>query len=256
MEFKRLTFENAAGDRLAGRLDFSQSDPPSAFALFAHCFTCTKNFKAIANISNALTQKGIAVMRFDFSGLGESEGDFSDTNFSSNVSDLVRAAQFLEQRYQAPKLLIGHSFGGTACLQAAMEIPSVAAVVTIGSPAEPRHVEQHFVHVREEIEKQGEAELLLAGRPLRIKKQFIDDIGAVKIEKILSRLNRALLILHSPVDEVVSIENAGHLFKAARHPKSFVSLDSADHMMSDTRDSRYAGFLIAAWAARYIDRPA
>ncbi len=255
MEFKRFTFESARGDKLAGRLDFSQSGSPRAYAIFAHCFTCSKNFKAVAGISHALTRKGIAVMRFDFSGLGESEGDFADTNFSSNVSDLVAAANFLEAHYQAPKLLVGHSFGGTACLQAAMKIASVAAIVTIGSPAEPRHVEQHFVHIREQIEQEGEAELLLAGRPIRIKKQFIDDIGGVKIENILSKLNRALLVLHSPVDEVVGIENAGLLFKAARHPKSFVSLDSADHMLSSAGDAEYAGFLIAAWAARYIDRP-
>jgi putative redox protein len=252
MEFKRVTFENAAGEKLAGRIDFSQSGPPLAYALFAHCFTCTKNFKAIANISNALTQRGFAVMRFDFAGLGESEGDFADTNFSSNVSDLVDAASFMEGHFKSPKLLVGHSLGGTACLQAAIRIPSVSAIVTIGSPAEPRHVKQHLRHVQEQIDQKGEAEVLVAGRAVSIKQQFIDDIEKAEIKKVLPELNRPLLILHSPMDEVVSIENAGHLFQFAKHPKSFISLDSADHMISNPKDSEYAGYLIAAWADRYI----
>ena len=191
-------------------------------------------------------------MRFDFTGLGESEGDFAGTNFSSNVSDLVAAAEFLAGHYQAPKLLIGHSFGGTACLQAALEIPGAAAVVTIGSPAEPSHVQRHLAHAKRQIEQTGEAEIHLAGRPIRIRRQFMEDIREPRIAGALPRLNRALLILHSPADEVVGIENAAHLFKAARHPKSFVSLDNADHMMSKAEDSEYAGAVIAAWAGRYI----
>lgn len=252
MNFERVTFENSSGEKLAGRLDPGTLDTTRAYAILAHCFTCTKNFKAVANISRALTRTGIAVMRFDFSGLGESEGDFSDTNFSSNVSDLVAAARFLERRYEAPKLLIGHSFGGTACLQAAMKIPSAEAVVTIASPAEPRHVERHLAHAMEQIKQKGEAQLHLAGKSIRIKKQFIEDIQNVEIAEILPQLSRALLILHSPADEVVSIENAAHLFKAAKHPKSFVSLDNADHMLSAVKDSEYAGAVIAAWSGRYI----
>ena len=250
--FERIEFMNAGGEKLVGRLDASEIKPASAYAIFAHCFTCTKNVKAVANISRALTRKGISVMRFDFTGLGESEGDFADTNFSSNVSDLIAASGFLEKHGQAPKLLIGHSFGGTACLQAALDIPSAAAVVTIGSPAEPRHVEQHLAPARDQIRQRGEAELMLSGRPFKIKQQFIEDIQNIKIADLLPALKRALLILHSPTDEVVGIENAGHLFKAARHPKSFVSLDGADHMISKAKDSEYAGLMIAAWASRYI----
>ena len=238
--------------RLAGRIDFGQNGPAATYALFAHCFTCTKNFKAIANISNSLVNKGISVMRFDFSGLGESEGDFSDTNFSSNVSDLVDAARFLKQHYQAPKLLVGHSFGGTACLQAATQIPSVSAIVTIASPAEPRHLMHHLEEARQRIDLSGEAEVLLSGRPFKIKQQFIDDIVSVQLKTILPDLNCALLFMHSPADEVVSIDNAGHLFKNARHPKSFVSLDDIDHMVSESSDSKYVGSLIASWAQRYI----
>lgn len=255
MTFKRVTFKNPEGADLAARIDFPASSPPRAYAVFAHCFTCTKNLKAIAAITTALTQKGLAVLRFDFTGLGESQGDFADTHFSSNVSDLVAAAGFLASFYEAPQLLIGHSFGGTACLQAARDLPQVKAVATIGSLAHPRHATHLLAHARKEIEQTGAARVLLAGRHFQIKKQFLDDLESARVDRMLPELKCALLVLHSPRDEVVGIENAAQIYQAARHPKSFISLDSADHMMSDPRDSDYVGAVIAQWADRYI-RPA
>jgi alpha/beta superfamily hydrolase len=252
MKPANVTFENANGNKLSARLDFPSEEPAGAYAVFAHCFTCTKNYKAVYHISKALTGKGIAVFRFDFTGLGESEGDFSSTGFSSNVSDLVAAADFLEHSYAAPKLLIGHSFGGTACLHAAVRIPSVTAVVTIGSPANPGHVKHLLAHVQQDIHETGEAEVLLAGRPFRIKKQFLEDLEKESLEELLPKLNRALMVLHSPADRIVGIENASRIYKTAKHPKSFISLDDADHMVSDAQDSRWAGSIIAQWAAKYI----
>ena len=252
MKLERLTFPNATGEQLSAQIDVPIDGRPKAFALFAHCFTCTKNIKAVANISRALTRKGIAVMRFDFTGLGESEGDFSSTSFSSNVADLVAAADFLSRTYQPPKILIGHSFGGTASLQAALEIPSAVAVATIGSPADPKHVRHLLGEAMETIQTRGEAEILLDGRPFRIKKQFLDDLQDTRIENSIRNLKRALLVLHSPVDQIVDIDNAARIFKTAKHPKSFISLDRADHLMSDPSDSRYVGAVIAEWAFKYM----
>lgn len=254
MKIEKITFKNRNGHRLSARLDYSDQQPANAYAIFAHCFTCTKNHKAVYNISRALARKGITVLRFDFTGLGESEGDFSSTNFSSNVSDLVAAANFLKSHYGDPRVLIGHSFGGTACLQAAVEIPDATAVVTIGSPADPRHVKHLLAHVGEDIQRNGFAEIHLAGRPFRIRKQFWDDLEKSRVEHTLYQLNRALLVLHSPADRVVDIENAARIYQAARHPKSFVSLDDADHMVSRAEDSDWAGSIIAEWAAKYIRR--
>ena len=252
MNLKKLEFTNEAGHKLAARLDLPSDDAPSAYALFAHCFTCSKNIRAISHISRALTSHGIAVMRFDFTGLGESEGDFADTNFSSNVDDLVTAAEFMTDRYQAPKILIGHSLGGAAVLQAAANIPSSAAVITIAAPADPRHVSRALGDTKDIIERQGEASVNLAGRTFKIKKQFLDDLESVQMQHTIKNLNRALLIFHSPVDGIVGIENAAQIFQAARHPKSFISLDNADHLLMDPKDSQYVGALIATWALRYI----
>ncbi|CAB5122180.1 Bll2902 protein [Olavius algarvensis associated proteobacterium Delta 3] len=254
MKLERLTFPNAAGEQLSAQIDFPIDGRPKAVALFAHCFTCTKNIKAVANISRALTRKGIDVMRFDFTGLGDSEGDFSSTSFSSNVADLVAAAEFLSRNYQPPKILIGHSFGGTASLQVALEIPSVAAVVTIGSPADPKHVQHVIGDAMETIRTNGEAEILLDGRPFKIRKQFLEDLQDTRIENSIRNLKRALLVLHSPVDRIVDIDNAARIFKTAKHPKSFISLDRADHLMSDPADSRYVGAVIAEWAFKYIGK--
>lgn len=254
MKFKRLEFENRDGEALSAQLDFTGENTPMAMAIFAHCFTCTKNMRAVANISRALTNKGIAVFRFDFSGLGQSKGDFSETNFSSNVSDIVAAAEFLEYHYTAPKVLIGHSFGGAACLKAALDLPSVVAVVTIGSPLDPGHVRHLFGDALEKIDQCGEAELMLEGRPFKIKRQFVDDLEKTDMNKVLPELNRALLVMHSPADAIVDIENAALIYRAAKHPKSFISLDNADHMMQDPEDSRYAGSIIAEWAKKYINQ--
>ena len=255
MQSQRLFFNSATGDKLAARLDLPADGKPIAYALFAHCFTCSKNLKAVGNISHALTAAHIAVLRFDFTGLGESEGNFADTNFSSNVRDLVEAARVLERDYQAPKILIGHSLGGAAVLQAASDIPGAVAVATIGAPAEPQHVLHLLGSSREVIERQGEAEVSLAGRTFRIKKQFLDDLAETRMSETIRHLNKALLVFHSPLDTTVGVDNAAKIFQAARHPKSFVSLDQADHLLSKERDSIYVGEVLAAWARKYIEVP-
>ena len=252
MRFKKLEFENIDGQILSARIDLPVAGEPAAYALFAHCFTCSKNIKAIAHITRALNREGIAVMRFDFTGLGESEGDFADTNFTSNVDDLIAAAEFLKSNYEAPRILIGHSFGGAAVLQAAARISAAAAVVTIAAPADPRHVTQSLGGATQIIRQRGEADVSLAGRTFKLKKQFLDDLQFVNMKETLKKLNRALLVLHSPVDETVGIDNAAQLFQAARHPKSFVSLDKADHLLTNPADSLYAGAVIAAWASKYV----
>jgi len=253
MNYKKLEFTNDAGQRLAARIDLPKNPQPLAYALFAHCFTCSKNIKAAAHISRALTDEGIAVFRFDFTGLGESEGDFGDTNFSSNVEDLVTAAQFMADTYEGPKILIGHSLGGAAVLQAAARVPSSLAVITIAAPADPNHVSLALGDSKEIIERQGEAKVDLAGRTFKIKKQFLDDLESVNMQQTIQNLDRALLIFHAPTDGVVGIDNAARIFQAARHPKSFISLDQADHLLMNPKDSRYVGSLIATWASKYMD---
>lgn len=252
MKSTPLAFVNTAGITLSARLDLPPDGAPEAFALFAHCFTCGKDFKAAANISRALTRNRIAVFRFDFTGLGESGGNFADTTFSSNVGDLVDAAAFLAQTYEAPRILIGHSLGGAAVLQAAADIPSARAVVTIGAPADPGHVKQHLTGAMDEINRQGEAEVELAGRRFRMKKTFLDDLDAARMDRSIGGLDRALLVMHAPLDTIVGIENATRIFTAAKHPKSFVSLDRADHLLSAAADSQYAGALIAVWSRKYL----
>lgn len=251
----RLTFPGSGGAALAARLELPEGEAPRAYALFAHCFTCSKNLNAVGHISRAVAAEGIAVLRFDFTGLGESEGDFADTNFSSNVDDLVAAADFLGDRYAAPEILIGHSLGGAAVLQAAPKIDGVAAVATIGAPADPAHVKRLLSSSAEEIERLGEAEVVLAGRAFRIRKQFLDDLARPGRDAAIRALGAALLVLHSPADEIVGIDNAERIFHAARHPKSFVSLDRADHLLTAEADSRYVGVVLAGWASRYIRDP-
>jgi len=254
MGFERLFFRSATGQRLAARLDSPDDREPSAYALFAHCFTCNKNYKAMAQISRAMADAGIAVLRFDFTGLGESEGDFADTNFSSNVADLSAAAEFLESEFESPKILIGHSLGGAAVLQAAAGIPSSVAVVTVAAPSETSHLAQHLVRANPALDARGEAEISIAGRPFTIKKQLLDDLERTRMQATIRDLNRALLIIHSPQDQTVRINNAVEIFEAARHPKSFISLDGADHLLSNPRDSLYVGSVIAAWADRYLEK--
>lgn len=255
MQSKRLSFPNAQGQQLSARLDLPPDEEPVACAIFAHCFTCTKNLKAVNNISHALTQQGVAVLRFDFTGLGGSEGEFADTNFSTNVDDLVAAAEFLESEMEPPSILIGHSLGGAAVLCAAARIPAAKAVATIAAPADPAHVQKLLQSSEQQIRETGEAQVLLSGRPFTIKKQFLDDLAQASADHAIANLKKALLVLHSPVDNVVGIENASQIYTAAKHPKSFLSLDQADHLLTDEADSRYVGAMIATWAEKYIDVP-
>ncbi len=252
MASQKVQFENFRGEKLAARLDLPVNGKPRAYALFAHCFTCSKNLSAVGHISRALTQEGLAVLRFDFTGLGESEGEFADTNFSSNVEDLLAASAYLEQHHEAPSLLIGHSLGGAAVLQAARLLPHSRGVVTIGAPAEAAHVEALLSNHREEIERTGEAEVTLAGRAFKIKKQFLDDLEDHRMGEKVRALNKDLLVFHAPLDEVVGIDNAARIFERAKHPKSFVSLDRADHLLSRSADSLYVGRVISSWASRLV----
>jgi alpha/beta superfamily hydrolase len=249
---QRLKFPGTHGQLLAARLEMPRDAGPKGFALFAHCFTCTKNLRAVVRVSRALADEGFAVLRFDFTGLGESEGEFADTNFSSNVSDLVAAGEYMERKLESPRLLVGHSLGGAAVLHAAHALPSVNAVATIGAPSEPSHVLKHLRGHEDEMQEAGVATISLGGRPFTIKRQFLEDLEATRMESAVAGLERALLILHSPADAVVGIENAARLYKMAKHPKSFVSLDDADHLLSRGRDSVYTGRLLAAWVSRYL----
>ncbi|MEE8272395.1 MAG: alpha/beta fold hydrolase [Alphaproteobacteria bacterium] len=252
MRSEKLEFPGTSGQKLAARLD-SPDTPPRAYALFAHCFTCTKDIFAASRIAQALADGGIAVLRFDFTGLGSSEGEFANTNFTSNVADLLCAVDYLRETREAPKILIGHSLGGAAVLAAAESVEEASAVATVGAPYDPGHVAHLFKDSVAEIEAKGEAEVLLVGRPFRIQKQFIDDIQGQKQEQRIGALGKALLVFHSPVDQTVGIDNAGLIFGAARHPKSFVSLDRADHLLSRRADAEYVASVLAAWASRYID---
>jgi putative redox protein len=252
MKSEHLRFPGSQGLELAARLD-SPVTTPTAYALFAHCFTCSKDLKAAGWISRALIQRGIAVLRFDFTGLGESEGEFVATDFSSNIGDLVAAADFLRQEREAPRLLIGHSIGGCAALTAAERIAEVRAVATLGAPSDTEHLRQTLLHLVPDLEARGEVEVRLGGRPFRIRKELLDNLREGHLRGVLERLHRALLILHSPVDKIVGIDHARRLFEMAKHPKSFVSLDTADHLLSDERDARYAGEVLAAWAGRYLE---
>ena len=251
MSTEKLQFAGHTGEMLAARLDMPDGTP-HAYALFAHCFTCSKDIFAASRISSSLVERGFAVMRFDFTGLGMSEGEFANTNFSSNVTDLVKAADYLRANHAAPTLLIGHSLGGAAVLAAASRIGEVHAVATIGAPSEPAHVQKQLGDKVDLIREHGELEVQLAGRPFRIQKQFLDDLNANTIRDRVHNLGRALLVMHSPVDDTVGIDNARQLFEAARHPKSFISLDDADHLLRKRRDAEYAASVLAAWAARYL----
>ena len=251
MKSVKVTFPGAFGSDLAARLD-SPDGEPSACALFAHCFTCSKDVFAASRIAEGLTEQGIAVLRFDFTGLGASDGDFANTNFSSNVDDLVAAGAYMRAALGAPSILIGHSLGGAAVLAAAAQIEGVKAVCTIGAPSDPGHVAHHFDAHRDTIEREGEATVQLAGRSFHIKKQFLEDIAAVKLERAVAGLRKALLVFHAPQDATVELENAARIFGWAKHPKSFVSLDNADHLLSARADAIYVARVIAAWAARYL----
>ncbi|MFO8147333.1 MAG: alpha/beta fold hydrolase [Bacteroidota bacterium] len=255
MSSEKVTFKNKEGFELHGKLELPIDQAPHNFVIFAHCFTCNKNFFAVKNICDALTDKGFGVLRFDFTGLGESEGEFSDSNFSGNVEDLLSAEEFLKTKYQAPTLLIGHSLGGAAVYFAAQHLPKVKAIATLGAPSSINHVRHLIKDNLEEINKKGKAEVNIGGRSFSIKKQFIEDLENKELTDILPKLEKSILILHSPQDNIVAIKNAEELYMAAKHPKSFVSLDGADHLLSDKTDSQYAGNIIGSWATRYLEIP-
>ena len=252
---EKITFEGALGAPLAARLD-RPAGPHRATALFAHCFSCSKDIAAARRIAGRLTAAGFAVLRFDFTGLGHSGGEFANTTFTSNVDDLGAAAAWLEAQGMAPQLLIGHSLGGAAALKAAGGIDSVRAVATIGAPCDPHHVTHNFAHAIDTIEAEGSAEVSLGGRPFTIGRDFVRDTAEAKLAPAIAGLKRALLVLHAPRDAVVGIDNAGDIFAAAKHPKSFVTLDGADHLLSRPEDAEYAAGVIAAWAERYLDAAA
>ncbi len=253
---ERVAFKNGAGEELAARLELPPwnvgAGVPRAFCIFAHCFTCSKDILATTRISRALSRAGFGVLRFDFTGLGSSDGDFANTNFSSNVDDLVRAAEFLEANYRAPALLVGHSLGGAAVLAATRRLKSVEAVVSIGAPADPTHVKHNFEANLDQIERDGEADVQLGGRTFKIKKQFIEDLEAQNLGGALGDLDAALLVMHAPNDKTVSITEAQKIYQAARGYRSFVSLGDADHLLTKPADAEYAAAVIAPWAARYV----
>jgi alpha-beta hydrolase superfamily lysophospholipase len=250
----KIEFENEKGDLLAARLDEPDGET-RAYALFAHCFTCSKDILAASRVSQGLVERGLGVLRFDFTGLGSSEGEFGNTTFSSNIGDVRNAAAWLRARRSAPALLIGHSLGGAAVLAAAGDIPECRAVATIGAPADPAHVTHLLGGAIGEIERTGCAEVSIGGRPFRIGRDFVRDLEEQDPERAIGSLRRALMVMHAPTDTIVSVENAARIFGWAKHPKSFVSLDSADHLLTKRRDSEYVADVLAAWAARYLDAP-
>jgi len=255
MNIQKINFTNAEGQQLVGRLELPINQHPHNFAIFAHCFTCNKNLSAVKNITRELTANGFGVLRFDFTGLGESEGAFEDTNFSGNVEDLISASNYLKENYTAPTLFIGHSLGGAAVIFAGSKIPSVKAIATIGAPSNPKHVQHLIQNSVAEINATGKANVQIGGRAFTIKKQFLEDIETKSLPQVAKKLGKALLVMHSPQDTTVGIENAEEIYVAARHPKSFVTLDGADHLLMKKEDSIYAGSVIATWAKRYISIP-
>ncbi|SMG29923.1 putative redox protein [Marivirga sericea] len=254
MKKEKITFEGFMGDKLSAELHFPADDAPHNYVIFAHCFTCNKNLNAVRNIILGMTKKGFAVLSFDFTGLGQSEGDFANTNFSSNVEDLIKASDYLEHNYQPATMLVGHSLGGAAVLMAAAKIASIATIATIGAPSQPDHVLHLIEDKKEDIKEKGEAEVTIGGRPFKIKKQFLDDLQNKDNLKKIEDLRKSILILHSPQDRTVEISNAAAIYERAHHPKSFISLDGADHLLSNKEDSLYAGEVIATWADRYVKK--
>ncbi len=250
-ERKKFTFVNQQSIELAALLEMPAGEP-KGFVLIAHCFTCGKDISSASRIARALVEKNMAVLRFDFTGLGNSDGDFANSNFSTDVQDLVAAANHLREEYLAPSLLIGHSLGGAAVLAAAEQIPECKAVVTIGAPSDPEHVQKQFSCHIDDIIKQGEVEVKLAGRPFVITKQFLEDIESQSLTQKIARLKRALLVFHSPQDATVLIDEAAKIYQAAKHPKSFISLDNADHLLTRKEDAEYVANVISEWVSRYL----
>ncbi len=255
MNRQKVSFKNNKGIVLAGVIEFPLSSKPVAYSVFSHAFTGSKNLTAAKHIARAMTLQGIAVLRFDFTGLGNSEGDFTETTFTDNVNDIKAAVAFLKENYETPNILIGHSLGGAAAVFAASQLEEINAVATIGTPSEPEHVTHLFGYKLKDIEEHGFAEVNIGGRSYTIKKQFVDDLLSKNMYEVIRNLNKALLILHSPQDRVVELENAAKIYHAAMHPKSFITLEKADHMLSSKDDAFYAGNVISTWVKRYIPLP-
>jgi putative redox protein len=248
----KATFEGSQGHELAARLELPEGEP-SGFAIFAHCFTCSKDLFAPTRIARGLAERGIGVLRFDFTGLGHSDGEFANTDFSSNVEDLVAASEYLRSEYEAPRVLIGHSLGGTATIVAASQLEDVQVVATIGAPCHPEHVAHLFGEKLDDIEEAGEAHVTLAGREFTVTRKFLDDIRGANMKKVLGELKKPLMVFHSPTDETVGIENARLIYDSARHPKNFISLDGADHLLTDREDAEFVADMLGAWVPRYVD---
>ena len=252
MKRQKLNIPNKKGQILNAYLELPANQKPSIYTIFAHCFTCTSSLSAVKNISRSLTNHGFGVVRFDFTGLGRSEGEFQDSHFSANVSDLIAVNNFISENYQAPALLVGHSLGGAAVLVAASKLNNIKTVATVGAPADVNHVKHLFSHGIEDVETKGEVEINIGGRPFKINKDFVDDFNKTDLPTIVASLKKPLLIMHSPIDKTVGIKNAEKIYHSAHHPKSFVTLDNADHLLMNPDDSSYAGNIIGTWAQRYF----
>lgn len=254
MKRERLKIQNRKGITLNANLELPANQKPNYYAIFAHCFTCSSSLNAVRNVSRALTQNGFAVLRFDFTGLGRSEGEFADSHFSANIDDLLDVHAYMAEHYQAPSLLVGHSLGGAAVLVAASKIDDIKAVATIAAPASVSHVKRLFSHQFEEAGEKGNVEVNIGGRPFMINQDFVKEFDNTDLPLIVKNLRKPLLIMHSPFDKTVGIENAEQLYKRAFHPKSFITLDHADHLLSQETDSLYAGEMIGTWAKRYFPK--
>lgn len=254
MSSQKIKITNSKGVVLNAQLELPANQKPNYYAIFAHCFTCSSSLNAVRNVSRSLTQDGFAVLRFDFTGLGRSEGEFADSHFSANVQDLIDVHDFISENYKAPSLLVGHSLGGAAVLVAAFKIESVKAVATIGAPSTVSHVKHLFSHAIEDIKEKGRVKVNIGGRPFEIDDNFVSEFDKTDLPKIVKELRKPLLIMHSPFDKIVGIENAQELYLNAHHPKSFITLDDADHLLSEEKDSEYVGEVIGTWAKRYFPK--
>lgn len=254
MKSTKLKIKNRKGITLNANLELPANQKPNYYAIFAHCFTCSSSLSAVRNVSRALTQNGFAVLRFDFTGLGRSEGEFADSHFSANVDDLLDVHKYMEEYYQAPSLLVGHSLGGAAVLVAASKLETVKAVATVGAPSTVNHVKHLFSHQVEDSAEKGDVEVNIGGRPFVINQDFVEEFDKTDLPTIVKDLRKPLLIMHAPFDKIVGIENAEQLYKKAHHPKSFVTLDNADHLLTKEEDSQYVGEIIGTWAKRYFPK--
>lgn len=252
MHNKKFDIQNSSGFQLQAHLELPDNETPEHYVIFAHCFTCNSDLKPVKNISRALTAHGFGVVRFDFTGLGESEGEFADSHFSANVEDLMAVSAYMTKHYKSPSLMVGHSLGGAAVIVAASRLESVKAVATIGTPATITHVKKHFSHSEEEIPEKGAVEINIGGRPFKINQEFVSDFDKIDLPEITKSLRKPIVIMHSPLDKIVGIDNAHDLYQNAHHPKSFISLNDADHLLLKEEDSRYVGNMVGAWVQAYI----